>query len=146
MSDTTSGLTVQSADMRVTNWERWGDLIKAWTTGRPHRANNKPYPVPRTLKELKDQCAELQIGLNLPDFVKDLVVYSHEKSTLVVRLPPKDLVEASEAQLLKPGASYRLPPFYADALGVSGTTPQFGSKDEVLDFHARRIGDYTISN
>lgn len=131
--------------MKVVNWERWGDLVKAWTTGEPHRANNKPYAVPRTLDELKKQCKELSIGLKLPKHVTDLVVYSHEKSTMVLRLPPKDLVVASEKQLRR-RSPYDLPPFYADALGVSGQTPQFASVDDALDFHARRIGDYTISN
>ncbi|MBX9699577.1 MAG: hypothetical protein K2X74_09075 [Acetobacteraceae bacterium] len=130
--------------MRVANWERWGDLIKAWTTGRPHRANRKKYPVPRTLEELKAQCAELDVGLYVPPFVKDLVVYSHEKSTMVLRLPPPDLVAASEEQLRK-GAPYNLPAFYADALGLSGEVPHFATDDELMDFHASRIGDYTIS-
>lgn len=131
--------------MKVVNWERWGDLVKAWTTGQPHRANGKPYAVPRTLGELKKQCRELSIGLKLPKHVTDLMVYSHEKSTMVLRLPPKDLVMNSERQLrgLSP---YDLPPFYADALGVSGKTPHFADVEEALDFHARRIGDYTISN
>jgi hypothetical protein len=131
--------------MKVVNWERWGDLVKAWTTGQPHRANGKTYAVPRTLDELKKQCKELTIGLKLPKHVTDLVVYSHEKSTMVLRLPPKDLVMASEKEL-RGRSPYDLPPFYADALGVSGQTPQFGSVEEALDFHARRIGDYTISN
>jgi hypothetical protein len=133
--------------MKVVNWERWGDLVKAWTTGRPHRTSGKVYAVPRTLDELKRQCRELTIGLKLPKHVTDLVVYSHEKSTMVLRLPPKDLVEASEKELRGRSPSpYDLPPFYADALGVSGQTPQFANEKEALDFHARRIGDYTISN
>lgn len=130
--------------MRVVNWERWGDLIKAWTTGRPHRANGKNYPVPRTLEELKAQCGELDVGLSVPPFVQNLVVYSHEKSTMVLRLPPPDLVAASEEQL-RNGAAYNLPSFYADALGASGQVPQFASDAELMDFHASRIGDYTIS-
>lgn len=130
--------------MRVTNWERWGDLIKSWTTGRPHRANGKAYPVPKTLDQLKAQCKELKVGLYVPDFVENLVVYSHEKSTMVLRLPPPDLVAASEKSL-KAGAAYNLPVFYADALGVSGSVPHFADEDALLDFHASRIGDYTIS-
>lgn len=132
--------------MRVTNWARWGDLIKCWTDGRKHRANKKAYPVPRTLEELKAQCKELDIGLNVPDYVKSLVVYSHEKSTLVIRLPPADFVRESEEHLKKKGAAYNLPSFYADALGVQGAVPAFDSEKETLDFHASRIGDYSISN
>ncbi|MBY0332502.1 MAG: hypothetical protein K2X49_17750 [Acetobacteraceae bacterium] len=131
--------------MKVVNWERWGDLVKTWTTGRPHRANNKEYKVPRTLEELKAQCLDLDIGLKLPRHVTSLVVYTHEKGTMVLRLPPRDLVEASEEQL-KAGAAYDLPPFYASALGVAGQVPQLGDEKALMDFHARRIGDYTISN
>ena len=130
--------------MRVTNWERWGDLVKAWTTGRPHRATKKKYEVPRTLEELKKQCKDAGVGLNLPDFVTDLVVYTHQKSTMVLRLPPADLVAESEKKL-KAGATYLLPTFYADALGVSGALPHFADDKALMDFHASRIGDYTLS-
>ena len=130
--------------MRVTNWERWGDLVKAWTTGKPHRATKKTYSVPRTLDELKKQCKDAGVGLNIPDFVTDLVVYTHEKSTMVLRLPPADLVAESEKKL-KAGAAYLLPSFYADALGVSGQVPHFRNNEELMDFHASRIGDYTLS-
>ena len=132
--------------MRVTNWARWGDLIKCWSTGRPHRADGKTYPVPRSMDELRAQCKALNIGLNVPDYVQNLVVYSHEKSTLVIRIPPKDFVMESEKHLLTKGAVYNLPSFYADALGVQGTVPAFDDADAVLDFHASRIGDYSISN
>lgn len=130
--------------MRVTNWERWGDLVKAWTTGKPHRATKKTYTVPRTLGELKKQCKDAGVGLNIPDFVTDLVVYTHEKSTMVLRLPPADLVAESEKKL-KAGATYLLPSFYADALGVSGQLPHFADDEALMDFHASRIGDYTLS-
>jgi hypothetical protein len=132
--------------MRVVNWARWGDLIKCWTTGRPHRTNKKTYAVPRSLDEMKAQCKELDIGLNIPSYVKNLVVYSHEKSTMVIRLPPADFVLESEEHLKKKGAVYNLPSFYADALGLKGAVPAFDDMNEVLDFHASRIGDYSISN
>lgn len=132
--------------MRVTNWARWGDLIKCWSTGRPHRANKKVYPVPRSMDELRAQCKDLDVGLNVPAYVKNLVVYTHERTTLVIRVPPADFVMESEEHLKKKGAVYNLPSFYADALGVQGAVPELGSMDKVLDFHASRIGDYSISN
>jgi hypothetical protein len=132
--------------MRVTNWARWGDLIKCWSTGRPHRANKKSYPVPRSLDELRAQCKDLNIGLNVPDYVKNLVVYTHERTTLVIRVPPADFVMESEKHLLKKGSKYNLPSFYADAFGMQGEVPDFPNAESVLDFHASRIGDYSISN
>ena len=132
--------------MRVANWDRWGKLVKSWATGENRLGDGNSYPVPRTLDEFTQQCALAQVGANIPQNVKALAVVTYDSSTLVLRLPPKDLVEASET-MLRNGGAYPVPDFYAPAFGKpQGTAPQFASVDEALAFHDRRIGDYTITH
>jgi hypothetical protein len=131
--------------MRVANWDRWGRLVKTWATGENRLKDGNEYPVPRTLQEFKDQCARAQVGLTLPEEVKAFAVVAYDPHTLVLRLPPKERIEESEAHIQK-GGGYPLPDFYAPCFGKeAGTPPGFASVDAVLAFHDRRIGDYTIA-
>jgi hypothetical protein len=60
----------------------------------------------------------------------------------LVRLPPKVMIEDSEALLNQPEATYPLPPLYKCLFnGIDPVIPE-GEKFRV---HAERIGDYTIS-
>ena len=58
----------------------------------------------------------------------------------MVRLPPKVMIEDSEALLNKPGSTYPLPPFYKRLF--NGIDPVIPEEREV-QVHAERIGDYT---
>ena len=65
-----------------------------------------------------------------------------EQDTIAVRLPPKVMIEDSEALLNQPGATYPLPPFYKRLFnGMDPVIPE----SEKFRVHAERIGDYTIS-
>jgi hypothetical protein len=131
--------------MRVVNHENWGRLVKTWSTGKSYFPDGKVYPVPRDLATLVGQCDEAGVGLMLPAHVKSLVVYTYERGTMVLRLPPGDLVEAAE-RAFAGGQPYDLPPFYARCFGLpDGTPPILGAQDAIDAFHACRIGDYTIS-
>jgi hypothetical protein len=134
--------------MEVKNWARWGELVKCWSTDRPHPADGRTYPVPRTSAELRAQCdgdgtpqnPGLSIGLTLPEHVEDLVVFTHGKGTMVLRVPPKELILSAEEHLKAGGATW-LPTFYTDAFGLPEIDPQ-----DPLAFQAARIGDYSIAN
>lgn len=125
---------------------RWGKLIKTWATGKSYFANDpnpvpiKELPVPRTLQELKDQAKLVGANIKLPPNVTGLAVVQYSADTLVIRLPPKERIEAMEKVLSKDGSSaYDFPPFYGQFLNRTLTS------DERLEAHACRIGDYTIS-
>jgi hypothetical protein len=128
----------------VDSYLRWGKLIKTWATGRSYFEDDTPpitidrLPVPRSLAELKAQCALVRAGVVIPPAIVGLAVVQYSADTLVIRLPPKDRIEAME-QALAGSGKYPFPAFYAD----------FMRRDlapaEKLDAHACRIGDYTIS-
>ncbi len=59
-----------------------------------------------------------------------------------MKLPPKVMIEDSEAMLSEPGSTYPIPPFYKRLFnGADPVIPE----SEKFKVHAERIGDYTIS-
>lgn len=117
--------------MDVANYVAWGNLIKDWAKG------NKPAPV--DIKDLMKQCLDAGVGLSVPDYIRKLCVIRQADDTFILRLPPKKKIEESEAALQQ-GGLYPIPAFYTEAYGI-----QLKIKDtEMLNFHAKRIGDYII--
>jgi hypothetical protein len=126
----------------VTNHERWGQLVKTWSTGKNYLEDDNEYPIPQSVDEFKEQLAKAQVFMTVPERFKHIKFVSQEQDTIVVRLPPKVMIADSEALLNEPGATYPLPPFYKRLFnGMDPVIPE-GEKFRV---HAERIGDYTIS-
>ena len=74
--------------MQVTNHERWGNLVKTWSTGKNYLDDDNEYPIPTTIDEFKEQLAKAQVFMTVPDrFTKVNFVEQH-LDTIVVRLPP----------------------------------------------------------
>ena len=74
--------------MQVTNHERWGNLVKTWSTGKNYLDDDNEYPIPTTVDEFKEQLAKAQVFMTVPDrFTKVNFVEQH-LDTIVVRLPP----------------------------------------------------------
>lgn len=131
--------------MRVSNMERWGKLVKTWATGENRLEDGRQYPIPRTLDEFKQQCANAQVGLYVPDRITAMAVVTYDEHTMVLRIPPAALIRESEAHLETGG--YMLDAFYAEAFGRDQETwPQLDTPEARKAFNDRRIGDYTITN
>ncbi len=131
------------APQRVTvdDWVKWGNLLKGWATGKDYPGVDAQV-VPRTLDELKQQCADIGLGITIPPKIKALSVVSYSEEVLVLRVPPKTMIEDSEAYLAQPGTKYVVPNFYETYFGVPLNVPE----NKKMDFHAGRIGDYSVSN
>lgn len=137
--------------MTIENFHYWGLLVKTWATGKSYFDGTVPggvsigvpiekLPVPRTVDEVRSQAGYLGIGLVIPQNIKGLAVVQYSSDTLVLRLPPKDRIEAKEAMLAEGGPSkYGFPDFYKDYIARDL------SKAERFEVHASRIGDYTMS-
>src|SRR4029079_6687456 len=78
----------------------------------------------------------------VPDRFKHITFVKQEQDTITVKLPPKVMIEDSEAALNQPGATYPLPPFYKRLF--NGMDPVIPEREK-FKVHAERIGDYTIS-
>ena len=86
----------EPVNMVPVNYENWGKLVKTWATGEDYVKNGHPYAVPTSLAEVKHQLRTAQTGLVLPERIKHLQVVVGRSDTLLLRLPPPDLVKASE--------------------------------------------------
>jgi len=94
------------------------------------------------MDEFKEQLAKAQVFATVPDRFKNIQFVSSDQETILVRLPPKVMIEDSESLLNQPGSTYPLPPFYKRLFnGIDPVIPE----EEKFRVHAERIGDYTIS-
>ncbi len=118
--------------VEIVNYRAFGDKVKAWAKGDD--------PLPKTMAEFAQQLADADVGAKIPARLKAVTFVQGDEETLVVRLPPKAMVEASEKRLAESSGSYPLPALYER---VFRTKP---SIEDMLAFHAERIGDYTIVN
>ena len=124
--------------LNITDWERWGKLVKTWATGsNTYLQDGHSYPVPQSLQELKDQMARAQAGTVPGNITSVQFVHSEDDTTLVIYLPPAKAITDAEADLRGSGV-YPLPPFYSDH-GVNPTIT------DLEKFNAERIGEYTIN-
>jgi hypothetical protein len=148
----------------VINATNWGKLVKSWSTGKNYFDPSKPAPLmPNTVEELMAQCQTYHCGAKLADWVKGLAIVHYSPETLVFRLPPKALIERSEAMLRQantppneqgrnptgPGTptlemgDYPLPDFYTNFLKIR---PDQRTKKDIEDFHHARIGEYSVNS
>jgi hypothetical protein len=141
----------------------WGMLVKSWATGNSYLANSyKPPNYPRSIDEFNEQCgnatrpaSEIVNGLpkpglpaapnvitRVPASIVGIAVLQYSPEVLSLRLPPKKMVEAAETDM-RAGAAYPIPQFYDDFYHKTLDLPNV---DDKLNFHAARIGDYSIRN
>jgi hypothetical protein len=128
--------------LRVTNHEAWGRLVKTWATGKDYVGDGSEYPLPKTIDDFKEQLARAQVFANVPEWAKTIRFVGSETDEIVVRLPPKYMIEDSETILSQPGGSYPIPDFYKRIF--NGMDPVVPESDR-MRLHAERIGDYTVS-
>jgi hypothetical protein len=129
--------------LQITNHERWGKLVKTWSTGKNYLDDENEYPVPETVEQFKEQLAKAQVFATVPERFKHIQFVTSDQETLLLKLPPKVMIEDSEAMLSEQGSTYPIPPFYKRLFnGIDPVIPE----DEKFKVHAERIGDYTISN
>jgi hypothetical protein len=138
--------TTPYAAINIRNILQWGKLVKTWATGVSYFRNDTPsipierLPVPRSLEELLAQAELVGAGLTITPSggIRGLSVVQFSADTFVLRLPPKERIEAME-QALRGGGRYPFRDYVANFIGRDLT------EAESLEAHACRVGDYTIS-
>jgi hypothetical protein len=152
MSDNVKSFTVSDP-------VEWGKLVKSWSTGENYFVKDGPrIPVPRTLEELMDQCRIFRCGAKVGDWITGLAIMTYGPSTLGLRIPPAEIIKRSEERIKKantpmPGnaqpnpnlapGDYPVPDFYAKFLKLKPTERDLKT---VMDFHHRRVGEYTVNS
>jgi hypothetical protein len=127
------------AQIQITDFEKWGNLIKSWATGENRLGDGHKYALPKTPQELKEQMARAGVGGRVSDEVKSIQFITQDSETLVIVLPPGEAIRKAERDLDN-GQPYPLPIFYKLA---------FGGADVKVDwktFNAQRLGEYVINN
>jgi len=87
------------------------------------------------------------LNITYPPATTDVIIVQGNANTMVLRLPPKAVLQASEQNLLN-GGPYPTPTFYnalysppnGPVISPAAPTTQAG----IMDLHANRIGDYTM--
>ena len=121
----------------------WGKLVKSWATGTNYIMSGRPAPaIPRTLAELLTQAADIGLRISFPDGMVGLEIVQYSEQTAVIKLPPKSMVEDTEAELAAPNALYPMPRFYEEFFHK----PLQIEPGDLLDLHAARIGDNSVRN
>jgi hypothetical protein len=92
-----------------------------------------------TLLELADVRVE-----NMPTEYTNVILVQGDEKTLVVRLPPKDMLQGSEDDLIMSGEEYPIPKFYDDLYPCEAKYPT--KQGDIMELHANRIGEYTLNN
>jgi hypothetical protein len=123
--------TVREADQIA-----WGHLVKAWAKGE--------VPQPASIDELRAQCAARGISVEVPEHVTELAFVQNDKHVLTVRLPPKD-VHLQEERGIADEAGYALPSWYGRFFRSADPNREM-SREEKLDLHAARVGEYSVNN
>jgi hypothetical protein len=114
---------------------KWGKLVKRWARGEQTK--------PQDLVELKQQIEDA--GMQEPDwpsFITDLAIIQNPRHILTIRIPPKELIDEGEAEVMaNPGAVYPLPTFYNDFF----RDPPVVGEDK-RDLHSARVGEYAVNS
>lgn len=145
--------------LNVNNSINWGKLVKSWATGKNYFNAVKPAPaIPHTVEQLVATANEYGCGVTVAPWVKGLAVITYSHEVLALRLPPKDMIERSEALIrgepdafAPPGSEpaafkpsdYPIPDFYSDFTKIK---PDQRTVQDALDFHHARIGEYTMNS
>ena len=118
-------------------FDLWGALVKRWA--------RHEQPHPKTVDELVNQCKDAGVNIKVPDrYRKNPVRFAQaDENTVLIRLPPAELVKDSEQILKVESNAYQLPPFYKRIF--QNVNPVIPVADR-LKVHNERIGDYSMSN
>jgi hypothetical protein len=122
----------------------WGKLVKMWATEKPY-PGVPLMPQPRTLAELQRQCDSINLTINIPTDITGMVVVNYTREALLIRIPEKSLVEESERFLADSRTDYFDLQIYKLLEQFEGPDGKI-KKEHKLDFHAARIGDYSIAH
>jgi hypothetical protein len=103
-----------------------------------------PFSIAMTVDEFTSRVTAAGVTItSMPSQYTNVIIVQGSADTLVMRLPPEDMLQRSEDDLLN-GTQYGLRPFYKTLYGTEPDMP----KDQagIMELHAYRIGEYTLNN
>jgi len=108
-----------------------------------------PGAIALTKAEFSQKLAAAGVNHKIPGQYDYVIILQGDEKTMLIRLPPADILQGSEDDLLN-GNTYRIPYFYAPLYGQPPGTPATvpngqAQQAEVMTLHANRIGEYTLN-
>ena len=104
-----------------------------------------PFAVSMTADDFKARLVDADVRIkDMPKGYRHVIVVQGDDKTMVVRLPPKDILQGSEDDLLLSGTEYPLRPFYDALYPCEAKYPS--EWPDIMKLHANRIGEYTLNN
>lgn len=116
--------------INVLNHRRLGQKMIKWAT----EPETRPENLPRFIAEV-----EGMIELPLPSWIKGLQFVQSNTEVLLIRLPPKEIVEDTLERIASGTGKYPFPAFYEDFILQESDHDQRA----IFEF---RVGDYTIAH
>jgi hypothetical protein len=109
-------------------------------------AVNLPHAIALTVHEFLDLVTKADVKVEaMPKEYHNVIIVQGDENTLVVRLPPKDMLQGSEDDLIMSGDPYPIPAYY-NKLYSGGRTSYPSTQSDIMELHAYRIGEYTLNN
>jgi hypothetical protein len=153
----------------VKSWATGRDYVNHHVTDanpvppEPGPGQSVPFPKPTSFSDLVTTCRNNHVGMHFVATATTpktfctgteaigYVLLQGTSDISILRLPAKEKVHESEAALLGAGGQapldYALPSFYGIVFGTAAAPQpmrQMGLTEK-MDFHAQRIGEYTIN-
>jgi hypothetical protein len=129
--------------------------LKAWCLpkGGPVEVKNAdgcevtlPFAVAMTVKQFKTRVKAAGVSISsFPEEYDHVVIVQGSPETMVIRLPPQEMLQKTEDDLLNEVA-YTMRPFYWALFGTAPNMPKPGDQAGIMELHANRIGEYTLNN
>ena len=103
-----------------------------------------PFGVAMTAEQFKTGVKAAGVSIvNFPEEYKHVVIVQGDRHTMVMRLPPQEMLQKSEDDLLNE-VPYEMRPFYWALFGTAPNMPT--DQAGIMELHANRIGEYTLNN
>lgn len=103
-----------------------------------------PKAVAMTVEQFTKRVSIAGVSItNLPEQFKHVIIVQGDRDTMVMRLPPKEMLQSSEDDLLN-DVAYTMRPFYWSLFGTAPDMPT--EQAGIMELHANRIGEYTLNN
>jgi len=153
----------------VKSWATGRDYVNHHVTDadpvppEPAPGSPVPFPKPSSFMDLVLACKNNHVGLHFVATASEpkkfcrgdenvgFILLQGTSEISILRLPAKEKIHESEAALLGTGGQapldYALPSFYGAAFGTAAAPlpmRQLGLTEK-MEFHAKRVGEYTIN-
>jgi hypothetical protein len=105
-----------------------------------------PFAVAITVEQFKTLVTAAGVSItNFPEEYENVVIVQGDRETMVIRLPPREMLQKTEDDLLN-GVAYTMRSFYWALFGTAPNMPKPTEQARIMELHANRIGEYTLNN